>query len=352
MPNIAIIQELRERYKESDLQLLYIGEKNGLEEKLMEMHEVPFKPILCGKLRRYLSWRNFVDAFKIPIGIFQSLFMISSFRPTVIFCKGGYISFPVAVAGWLNRVPVYLHESDVIPGLSNRMSSRFARKICVSFEEGKSQFPADKVIYTGNPVRRELANGVKAHGKAYTGFKDDIPVLLFMGGSQGADFINKIVWENFNSLLPKYNVVHICGKGKVKESEDLLKILSAENKVYIASYRAFGFVANELRDLYALADIVISRAGANTLSEIDFFDIPAILIPLSKKASRGDQIKNATFYAKNHSIHVMEEDNFDNEKFLQHIKQLLSDSKHRVKQSPKEKKGEAVDNIIKLLEKV
>lgn len=343
MPNIAIIQELRDR--NSDLEFLYIGEKDSLEQKLMKRLGVPFKPILCGKLRRYFSLKNFSDLFKIPIGIWQSLFAILKFKPTAIFCKGGYVSFPVAFAGWMTRVPVYLHESDVVPGLANRISSKFADTICVSFEEGKKFFPPHKVVYTGNPVRRELNHGDKKRGKKYAGFNQDIPVLFFMGGSQGADYINKVVWNNINSLLSKYNVVHICGEGKVKNPEEILKMLG--NDTYLASYRAFAFVDKELRDLYTLSDVIISRAGANTLSEIKYFNKPSILIPLSKKVSRGDQLKNAEVFAREHKVVVMNEENFENEEFIKNIEELVA---LRDNQPPNERKHTAASNIIKLFE--
>jgi UDP-N-acetylglucosamine--N-acetylmuramyl-(pentapeptide) pyrophosphoryl-undecaprenol N-acetylglucosamine transferase len=346
MPNIAIIQELRDRMG-PDASLLYIGERGGLEKKLITELDVSFKPILCGKMRRYFSWRNFVDIFKIPIGIFQALSAMCSFKPDVIFCKGGYVTFPVAVAGFLFRKPVILHESDVVPGLSNKMSAFFADKICVSFEESKKYFKEKKVVVTGNPVRRMLEHGSSSKGKSFTGLQDNKKTILFMGGSQGADFINNIVWQNFNELLKRYQVIHICGEGKEKTQEQLLKLLSKDNHQNIINYRAFSFIDKELRDVYAFCDLVVSRAGANSLSEISFFGKPAVLIPLGRAASRGDQIINAEVYTKNNPAVIIKEEDFEHDSFFRKIENLLKEAEKNPHK--KTNRFEATDKIISLI---
>lgn len=346
MPNIAIIQELKDRMG-PDIGFLYIGEKGGLEKKLVTELGVPFKPILCGKMRRYFSWRNLLDAVKIPVGVFQSLLALKSFKPDVIFCKGGYVSFPVAVAGFLLRKPVILHESDVIPGLSNKMSAFFAKKICVSFEESKKYFKEKKVVFTGNPVRRMLEHGSYEKGKSFTGLREGKKTLLFMGGSQGADFINNIVWRNFNELLKKYQVIHICGKGKEKTRDQLNALLPKKHQKNIANYRSYSFMEKELRDVYAFCDLIVTRAGANSLSEIEFFMKPSVLIPLGKTASRGDQIVNARVYAKNNPATVIKEEDFKKENFFREIESLLKKS---AKNPDRQKnKFEAAEKIISLI---
>lgn len=317
MPNIALIQDIKAGLapgrNSEKIQILYIGTRKGMEKKMMHDLGVPYRGISCGKLRRYFSWQNFFDIFKIPVGILQSLFILGGFKAEVIFCKGGFASFPVAVAGWLLRIPVILHESDVIPGLANKLCARFARHICVSHQETGKYFPVGKVIVTGSPLRRELAKADAQKARELTSFHHhDKPVLLFMGGSQGASFINNIVWENFAALVANYQIVHICGKGKVPH----LPEFKHEN------YKAFEFLGDDLKHVYALSNLVITRSGAITLAELDYFNKPAVLIPLGTQASRGDQIENARLFAKTHHAVVMHEHHFSTEEFFADLKKL------------------------------
>lgn len=329
IPNIALIQELRDRYpapqnpEEEGLKILYIGTRSGMERAMMKEHHVLYRAITCGKLRRYFSLWNVIDFFKIPIGVVQAFFQLLWFRPRAIFCKGGYVCFPVAIAGRLLRIPVLLHESDVTPGLANRMSARFASTVCVSYEESKKYFPHKKVAVTGNPVRRELAFGTKENGMRFADFSEDKPVILFMGGSLGAEFINEIVFRNLNRLLLHYQVVHICGAGKMKPAEELLKLLEKKHRKNLSRYRAFNFVGPQMKDLYAAAAVIVSRAGAISLAEIDFFEKPALIIPLSKKVSRGDQITNSEVFSKHHPCSVLLEEEYTDGKFFHEIKRLL-----------------------------
>lgn len=339
-----------------ELELLYIGATNGMEKKMIEAVEVPYRGIVCGKLRRYFSWQNLVDIFKIPVGVVQSFFIIAQFRPNVIFCKGGYVSFPVAVAGWILRVPVILHEADVIPGLANRLSARFAKAICVAFEESKKYFRHKKVVVTGNPVRTELQFASRKKGLKFLDFMPDKPIVLFMGGSLGAGFLNDLVWRNLDRLLPLYQVAHICGAGKTKTPEEFAAMLPDEHRDLIRNYRDFSFLDHELKDLYAAADVVVSRAGAMSLAELDFFHMPTILIPLSAKASRGDQIANAEAFAKDHQAVVMGEEAFNDDKFLEVLKNMVKSGKKdfpEYHESKSEKKwGAPLHKIIHLLESV
>ncbi len=321
-----------------------------MEEKLIKEAHVPYTGIFCGKLRRYFSLKNVVDIFKIPVGIIQVFFHFLSFRPTVIFCKGGYVCFPVAVAGWLLKIPIVLHESDVIPGLTNRLCAFFASKICIAFEESRKYFRGRKTVLTGNPVRYEMIFGDRFEGLNFLDFVPLLPVVLVIGGSLGADFINNIIWSNMGKLLEKYQVVHICGEKHMKSPEELLTLLPSEQKLLLARYRLFPFVKNELKDLYAAADIVVSRAGAMTLAELDFFRKPVLLIPLTKKASRGDQIINAQVFAKKHFCSVFDEENFSNEKFLDALEKLLKNSGHKKKTKILSRKSSALENIVHLLE--
>jgi UDP-N-acetylglucosamine--N-acetylmuramyl-(pentapeptide) pyrophosphoryl-undecaprenol N-acetylglucosamine transferase len=328
IPNIALIHELKERSSQrpdAQLELLYIGSRNGMEKKMIEDLHVPYYGISTGKLRRYFSLQNFIDVFKIPIGFVQALIKLIGFKPKVVFCKGGYVCFPLVMAARLLKIPVILHESDVTPGLANKLSARFATTICISFEESRKFFHGNKkIVLTGNPVRKELMFGNKEDGLRFVDFNEDKPILLFMGGSLGAEFINEFVWKNLDRLLIHYQVVHICGQGKSKSPEELLKLLDEKRKKNLSRYRIFNFVQQELKDLYALANVIITRAGAITLSEIDFFDKPAILIPLpAKNVSRGDQIENAKIFAKHHLCAILQQDEFTDEQFFDELKHLL-----------------------------
>lgn len=352
IPNIALIHELRERFSESgSLELLYIGSSNGMEAKMIQEVGVDFVGISCGKLRRYFSFRNFLDFFRIPVGIIEAWAVLMKFRPDVIFCKGGYVSFPVAVAGWMLNIPVILHESDVSPGLANRMCARFARVICTSFEESRKYFKHKKVVFTGNPVRRELAFANRETGLQFLDFSGDLPIILIIGGSLGAEFLNLLTWKNLDYLLPHFQVAHICGRGNVKDSLDLLKYLGPEHQKYLAHYRAFEFLDHELKDVFAASDLIISRAGAISLAEMDFFEKPAILIPLGKKASRGDQILNAEVFAKNHLCKILHEGEFSDMELFEDIKTLLVHRKNAHVGHTKDEKFSALDKIIKLLER-
>lgn len=346
MPNIALIQGLKAAFPDDCPHLLYIGTRKGMERQMIGDLGVPYRGIICGKLRRYFSLRNVGDAFKFPVGILQSLVLLSRFNPDVVFCKGGYVSFPVALAGWILRKPVFLHESDVIPGLANRLSSRFATKILVSFEESKKYFPAKKVVVTGNPVRPEIAEGDRNVAVQMSGLTEKIPVLLVMGGSQGADFINQAIWRNLPLLLNHFQVVHVCGKGNMKSEDEILGMIGG-NYDLLRRYRQYEFIAADLKHFYALTQVMVTRAGANSLAEIALLHKPAVLIPLSKKTSRGDQIVNAEFFSKEHRAVVMEEERFDDDRFLEAIEELAAKS---VGKTVHEKRvSSATDKIISLL---
>ncbi len=327
LPNIALIHELRARAEKRhlNLEILYIGTRHGMERGLMKELQVQYQGIFAGKLRRYFSLENFLDFFKIPVGLLQALWTLIRFRPQVIFCKGGYVCLPVAFAGRILGIPVILHESDVSPGLANRLSARFASTICLAHQESEKYFSKKKkglrIIVTGNPVRRELAFGNANTGLKLAGFEVKKPVLLVMGGSLGADFINKLIWRNLEELLQKFQILHICGKGKTVEAENILSALPKG----ISGYRSFEFVGPELKHFYAAATVILARSGALTLAEIGFFNKPVLLIPLPKNASRGDQIENAEIYAKKHLSTVMDQEKISkkNQIFLDALYDLL-----------------------------
>jgi UDP-N-acetylglucosamine--N-acetylmuramyl-(pentapeptide) pyrophosphoryl-undecaprenol N-acetylglucosamine transferase len=335
IPNIALYQELKKEMGE-ELKVLYIGSKKGLDATLVGANGLEFEGISCGKLRRYFSWENFVDVFRTMAGIWQSFWKIQRFKPEVIFCKGGYVSLPVAVAGRIAGIPVILHESDVVPGLANRLAARLASRICVSFAESKRYFKevVDKVEVTGNPVRAEIAEGNRKKAMELSGLNEEKPVILVMGGSQGAAFINELIWNNLESLLAKFQIIHICGTGKVEAGKQA------------AGYFSLEFANEELKDFYALSDLIITRAGANSLAEIEFLGRPAVLIPLIK-GSRGDQIENAEIFAKNNVAKIINEKTFtkpEEKKLPVYLMKLLEKSQHIPR-----KKSSAAEKIAKII---
>jgi UDP-N-acetylglucosamine--N-acetylmuramyl-(pentapeptide) pyrophosphoryl-undecaprenol N-acetylglucosamine transferase len=286
IPNLAVASALKKQAP--DAALLYIGSRNGLDEKLVAQAGIPFYGIFAGKLRRYFSWRNFVDPFLVIIGFFQSLFILISFWPDAVFSKGGFISLPVTFAAWILRRPIILHESDSRMGIANRMSSKLAKKVCVAFPELAST--DDKFVLTGNPVRLDIRDGNRETGFRITGFTPNKPVILVWGGSQGARQINEMIEREFPKLKPHFQIIHVTGAGKAIDIKD-------------PHYRAFDYLGDELKHIYAITDFVVGRAGANSLYELALVRKPNILIPLKN----ADQLKNAEYFEQKKASIVLNE---------------------------------------------
>lgn len=281
-PNIALILALQPQGWQID----YIGSHDGIEKSLIQTLAIPYHPISSGKLRRYFSWKNFLDPFHIVVGIAQAYWLLRQLAPDVVFSKGGFVAFPVVVAAWLRNIPVIAHESDLTPGLANRLCFPFVKQICVNFAAAKQRFKhPEKVIVTGTPIRPALFEGDRAKGLTLCGFSLEKPTLLVIGGSQGASAVNACVRKALADLSQHFQVIHICGKGKIDEQ------LSGQK-----GYCQFEFVDNELADLFAASDVVISRSGANTLCEILALAKPHVLVPLPEGVSRGDQVQNARYF--------------------------------------------------------
>jgi len=292
-PHLSLIPRLREMGYE----IHYIG-TSGIEKQMIaKIPDIQYHEVKSGKLRRYFSWQNFIDPFKVLWGAVQSMAAIAKIKPDVCFSKGGFVSVPVVVGAWLCRVPTVCHESDLTPGLANRICTRFAKKVCTTFSECAKAIGA-KGVHTGTPLRPELFQGSRASGLALAGFDGSKPVLLMTGGSLGAQSVNKCLRESLPSLLPHMDVLHLCGKGNLDES-------LMDTKGYCQKE----FLSEEMPDALAVADIVLSRAGSNTLSELLALQKPMLLVPYPLGASRGDQIQNAKSYASQGLARVlMQED--------------------------------------------
>ena len=293
-PNLALIPELKKR----GVEIFYVGRKSGIEKGLLDKTDVRYYGISAGKLRRYFDLRNISDIFLVGAGFVQSFFLLRKLRPQVVFSKGGFVSCPLVWAAWLNGVPVIVHESDLTPGLANKLSAPFAERICYSFPETAPAIPPEKAVFAGIPIRESLLRGQTAKGREICSFTDSKPVVLISGGSQGAESINRTVRAGLDRLLPQYNLCHICGKGGLDTT------LEAR-----PGYKQFEFVDEEWPHLLAMADMVVTRAGATTIFELLELRKPNLLIPLTLGQSRGDQILNArSFEKRGFSRVLMEED--------------------------------------------
>lgn len=333
-PNIALIPKL----KELGYEIYYMGSYKGIEKGLIEDLGIPYYGISTGLLRRYFDLKNFSDPFKVLKGCKEARKILGELKPDVIFSKGGFVGVPVVYGAKRHKIPCVIHESDMTPGLANKLCLHKADKICLTFPETVEYVPKDKAVYTGSPIRQELKSGDKDKGLKFCGFGNDKPVLMVIGGSQGAGSINDIIREVLPKLLPKFNVVHLCGKDKV----DNLKLK-------IEGYRQFEYVKEELKDIYACADIVISRAGANSICELLALKKPNILIPLSV-GTRGDQILNADSFERHGYSVVIREEALDPKNLLEKIDNLYASRETYINNMTIEVDREPIDKIIEVIE--
>lgn len=333
-PNIALLPSL----KKLGYEIKYMGSYDGIEKKLIEELGIDYIGISSGKLRRYLSIKNLTDPFRVLKGFQEAKKFIKEYKPDVVFSKGGFVSVPVVFAADKYHIPVIIHESDMTPGLANKLSIPHAQKVCHNFPETAKFLPKEKAVLTGSPIRTELLTGKKENGLSMCHFKSDKPVILVIGGSLGAMAINTTLRNCLDELLKNYQIVHLCGKGKTDTS--------LNNK---DGYIQFEYIKDELKDLYAMADIVISRAGANSICEILALRKPNILIPLSAKASRGDQILNANSFQKQGFSKVLDEDTMTNEEFLHAIDEVYKNRQKYQKAMESSPLKDSINTIIELI---
>ena len=336
-PNIALIPRL----KELGYEVSYIGSYDGIEKKLIEAEGIPYYGISSGKLRRYFDLKNFSDPFRVLKGIREAKALIKKIDPDIVFSKGGFVSVPVVRAAASRHVPVIIHESDMTPGLANKLSIPAASKICCNFPETVATLPAGKAVLTGSPIRSELLSGSREKGLAFTNLTGEKPVLMIIGGSLGATPVNDAVRRILPELLKTFDVVHLCGKGKL---DDSLKDT--------AGYRQYEYIREELPDLFALSDIVISRAGANAICELLALKKPNLLIPLSAKVSRGDQILNAASFEKQGFSLVVDEDTMTDDKLLEAVNKLYEEKDSYRRAMEKTTQKDSVTVITELIEEV
>lgn len=334
-PNLALIPSLQELGYE----IHYIGSYQGMERKLIEATGIPYDGISSGKLRRYFDIKNFSDPFRVLKGYGEALKLMKKYKPDVVFSKGGFVAVPVVLAAKHYRIPTIIHESDMTPGLANKLCIPSAQKVCCNFPETLNYLPKEKAVLTGSPIRAELLQGDRLSGLQYTHLSADLPILLVIGGSLGSVIVNTAVRNLLPRLLSHFQVIHICGKGNLDE-----------NLIGTKGYVQYEYVDAPLKHLFAASDLVLSRAGANSICEILALRKPNVLIPLSAAASRGDQILNAESFKKQGFSTVLEEEALSEDTLYQAITETYENRAsfiHNMEQSPL---GNAVETVIRLIE--
>lgn len=334
-PNIAMIPVLRE----AGYKISYIGSYDGIEKKLIEELDIPYYGISSGKLRRYFDVKNFTDPFRVLKGFHEAKKLMKQLKPDIVFSKGGFVTVPVVIAAKKCKIPAIIHESDMTPGLANKLCIPSAVKVCCNFPETVKNLPQEKAVLTGTPIRKELLSGDKEAGRRFCGFTSDKPVLMVIGGSLGAASVNNHIRSILPELLKEFQVVHLCGKDKTDES-----LTGTEG------YVQYEYIKNELADLFALSDIVISRAGANAICEISALHKPNLLIPLSANASRGDQILNARSFERQGFSMVLEEEEITDQKLLDSIRSLYSNRHSYEETMASGKQMDSIHHILSLIQ--
>ena len=334
-PNIALLPKLREL----GYDVHYIGSYNGIEKTLIEACDIPYYGISSGKLRRYFDLKNFSDPFKVLKGFSEASKLLKKLKPDVVFSKGGFVSVPVVIAAGRRKIPVIIHESDMTPGLANKLAIPSAAKVCCNFPETISHLPKGKAVLTGSPIREELLRGDRKKALSFTGLSGTKPVLLIIGGSLGSVVVNEAVRSVLPKLLKSFDIIHLCGKGKLDHT------LTA-----MSGYVQYEYISEELKDLFALSDIVISRAGANSICEFLALRKPALLIPLSAAASRGDQILNARSFEKQGYAAVLKEEDLNGDTLLNALTALWEKRDSYISAMEASPMGNSIETITDLLE--
>ena len=332
--NLALLPSLKERGYE----IRYIGSYNGIERKLIENAKIHYDGISSGKLRRYFDLKNFSDPFRVLKGYGEALRLIKEFHPDVVFSKGGFVAVPVVLAARHYKIPTIIHESDMTPGLANKICIPSAARVCCNFPETLSYLPKEKAVLTGSPIRKELLEGDRLTGLNYSGLSSDQPVILVIGGSLGSVIVNNAVRKLLPQLLEQFQIIHICGKGNLDES------LNGQR-----GYVQYEYVDAPLRHFFAVADLILSRAGANSICEILALRKPNILVPLSAAASRGDQILNARSFEKQGFSRVLEEEQMTDENLFNVIQDTFRRRHQYISAMEQSNLSDAVSTVMDLI---
>jgi UDP-N-acetylglucosamine--N-acetylmuramyl-(pentapeptide) pyrophosphoryl-undecaprenol N-acetylglucosamine transferase len=336
-PNIALLPAL----KEEGYDVHYIGSYDGIERKLIEEMDIPYYGISSGKLRRYFDPKNFSDPFKVIKGYLEASSLLKKLKPDVVFSKGGFVAVPVVLAAKRRGVPSVIHESDMTPGLANKICIPYASKICANFPETVKYLPEGKAVLTGTPIRQELFCGNKLKGLDFCGFTANKPILLVVGGSTGSVVVNEAVRSVLPQLLKKYQVIHLCGKDKTDEKLN-----------HTDGYVQYEYIKKELSDLLDAADVVISRSGANAICELLALRKPHILIPLSAASSRGDQILNAESFERQGFSYVIKEEALTPATLLEAIETVYNNKNTYMESMSQSKLNNSIETIVDIIKEV
>lgn len=334
-PNLALVPELKKR----GFDVVYIGSNSGMDKKIVEKRGIPFFGITADKLRRYLDFKNLMMPFNVLKGINEAKKILKENKVDIVFSKGGFVAVPVVIAANKLKIPIVSHEADFTPGLANKIAIPLSVKVCCNFYE-TTKYLKGKGVWTGCPIRSEILNGDKQKGLDILNFKNNKPIIFVTGGSLGSKYINDLIRNNIEKITKDFNVIHSCGKDKL------------DNSINVEGYQQFELLTYDLPDVYAATDYVISRAGANVIFELLALKKPNLLIPLSLRASRGDQILNAkSFLDKNYSLVLLEEDQDKNpDLFFKKLKELVDRKDDMIKTMSNATENDAINNICNLIE--
>lgn len=327
-PLVTVVEYIRDNTNEK-VEFTYYGPKNDLEKQVMEKYNIPHKGVLCGKLFRYMTFQYIIEILKLPVGIIQSLFYMLVYMPDVVFSKGGFASVPIVIAARVYRIPVLVHESDSIPGLANKFLGSISNKVAITFERARIYFPVHKTVLTGVPVRKDAIGGDPQVARDRLNIKKEVkPVLFIIGGSQGAQLINEKILLNLKELIKNYQIVHQTGKAHYEFAKQEAQRMGY--KMGHDDYYPLPFISDGLKDILALADVVISRAGSTAITELAANKKVSILIPITKSANNHQRI-NAFEVSKVGGAVVLEESNFRKSMMMHNLNKLINDEELRTK---------------------
>jgi len=337
-PLLAIAEEIKKTKPE--VNFLFIGTRKGRPEKeMIKGYDFEFRSVCAGKLRRYFSWQNFLDIFRIKIGFFQSFFILKKFKPDLIIGAGGYVGVPVILAGWFLKIPLFIHQQDILSTLSNKILSSFVKKIFISFKPSLKAFPKNKTIFTGHPVRGMILKGNKERAISLFNLEKNKPVLIVLGGGMGATSLNELIWQNTNELTKFCQIVHLTGKEKN---------FSINYQLPTINYQSAEFLTKEIPDLFTVADLVITRAGINILAELAVLGKPIIIIPIPDS----HQEANAKYFQEKNAAVVLNQKELTNGKLVKEIKELINNKEKQNQLSENIKKTVFADAAEKIVEEI
>lgn len=321
-PLVAVCEELKNQ--EESLEVLWVGTKTGPEKDFLKNYNFSYRTIISGKRRQYFSLKNFFSPFAVIVGILQSYFMLKKFQPEIVLTAGSFVAVPVVYVAKKMKIPVVVHQQDLEVGLANKIMSKRATKITVSLEESKKDFPQDKVVYTSNPSRKKILSGSKENGYKRFNLDPSLPTILIYGGGQGAMAINEMVLKKIDLLTENYQIIHLTGQGKKISQRFPARFSGQQLNDINLRYRDYEFLNEEIFDAYAVADLVVSRSGFSSLTELSVLGKAALVIPL-----KGHQELNAQYFARQNAVRILSQENLNEDTLYKAIDDLMQNPSDR-----------------------